>query len=187
MLIPENLPLKYIGGETRPGYDDTGYSDIFWFVDLDFDGQVELVTGNQFINYNWNYGFKSKGENYFNRFYRIVDGELVDATQEFIAKNEGLFKNRFFTYAIYVDKKRREIGLKASRGNFWRQEIYVYEDGNYRYDKSVCVEEDSYYDGRIVRIINVVSPQNDTLRRYEFTDAEFKYRLKNVEGFIENL
>ena len=115
---------------------------------------------------------------------------MVDATQEFIAKNEDLFKDRFFTYAIYVDKKRREIGLKAGRGNFWRQEIYVYEDGNYRYDKSVCVEEESYDDGRIVRIvriINVVSPQNDTLRRYEFTDAEYKYRLKNVEGFIENL
>lgn len=177
-LIPQNLQLKYTEGQTSPDYDD-----IFWFVDLDFDGQVELVTGNVFIHWP-NY----RGEDYFNRFYRIVDGELIDATQEFIAKNEDIFKNRVFRDAFYVDKKRQEIGLKAGRGNFWRQEIYVYEeDGNYRLDKSVCVEKDSYYDGRIVRIINVVSPQDDTLRRYEFMDAEFKYRLKNVEGFIENL
>lgn len=189
MLIPKNLPLKYIGGETRPGYDDTGYSDIFWFVDLDFDGQVELVTGNQFINYNWNYGFKSKGEDYFNRFYRIVDGELVDATKEFIAKNEDLFKDRFFTYAIYVDKKRREIGLNAGYVRSpSTQSVYSYEeDGTYRLDRLIRVEVDYYLDGRPVRTVNITTPNNDTLRRYKFTDAEFKYRLKNVEGFIENL
>ena len=166
-LIPAHLSLSY----HEKTYAD--YDDLFWFVDLDFDGQKELLTGVA--------EDAGRGGS-FMEIFRIVNGELINAKQEFIAKNR-LFDGYVERDRFSVDSLRREITYAGGTWAHWEHVIYTYEDdGTYRWDRSIGCD----YDGSI-REISIISPQKDTLRRYKFTHAEYEYRLENVEGFIENL
>jgi len=171
-LLPPKMSLTYKEGQTHSDGDD-----IFWFVDLDFDGQVELLSGGVFLNYP---GCK---DDYFRKIHRIVNGELVDATQEFIAKNR-LFIDEAYRYFLSVNSKRRAISIERGTWAYWERLIYTYEkDGTYRYDRSICVDGT----GGIWKI-NVISSQKDTLRHYEFSWEEFTpKREKMDDDFIYNL
>lgn len=58
------------------------YNTPFFFADLDFDGQKELITGNHV------HAGTQRGVGRYTDIYKIIDGEPHEATQEFLAKSK---------------------------------------------------------------------------------------------------
>ena len=146
--LTDGDPLENIT-EYTPHFTDTDgiitapYEDFF-FADLDFDGQEELIAGVL------PQGASQRGVGLFTDIYKIIDGDIVNYTEYFQA-NSDIF-NHIEQYFFTVNTNTKSIMLYSSGGAYnggW--DIYDYKDGDYVYRHYVSVEWDRE-DKDIIRV-----------------------------------
>ena len=134
----------------------------FFFADLDFDGEKELITGNH-VNAG-----TQRGVGRYTDIYKIIDGEPHEVTQEFLAKSK-IF-DEMDEYYFMVNPDRRELILYESNGasaSGWQ--VHKFIDGDYIYDRHV-----EYVELRTMNYdITVTTPQGDTIRTFTVDEATF--------------
>ena len=136
----------------------------FFFADLDFDGEKELITGN-YVNAG-----TQRDVGRYTDIYKIIDGEPHEVTQEFLAKSK-IF-DEMDEYFFMVNPDRKELIFYESDGAFasgWQ--VHKFIDGDYIYDRHV------EYVVRELKTMNyditVTTPQGDTIRTFTVDKATF--------------
>ena len=132
-----------------------GKADIF--VDLDFDGEDELVTGYT------KEADTPRGVGRYTRICKMVDGVPQDVTDYFTAKSP-LFEE-VDEYFFKINTERKEIIYYESDGIYasgWQ--VHKFENGEYIYDRYVKYvvrdQKAMQYD------VLVTTPQGDTIRSF---------------------
>lgn len=145
--------------------------ELFDFIDLDFDGEKELVTG-----LNPHHGERMSGS--FGLIYKIRDGVAVDVTDEFYAKSK-VFLHMDRSW-FCVDYTRREIQLHWGSGIQLGYSAYKFSDGSYTHDRNVRYD---YLDGKYQA--TVLTPQGDTVKEYIVEDyrAECEYLWDTLQKY----
>lgn len=149
-------------GVVKNGVISAPHNVPFFFADIDFDDEKELVT-----DYTAHAGTQ-RDVGRFTAIYKIIDGWPQDVTEAFTAKSE-IFNN-IDEYFFMVNTARKEILLYHDGGaiNFgW--EVYKFENGSYRYDRYVSCFNPR---GDSVRV-NILTPQRDTIKSFTVDKETF--------------
>lgn len=141
----------------------TAPNQPFFFADLDFDGQNELITDIS------PFGGSQRDVGAFTEIYKIEHGHLSNKT-EYFTKQSSIFQYMNQDY-FQINEAKREILLYNDGGaiNFgW--EVYKFDKGKYRYDRTIrCqLESSDKYQ------VTILSPQNDTLRKFFVSQRELE-------------
>lgn len=126
--VDKFFPSKKNGAITAP-------DDVLFFVDLDFDGVDELITGRS--------PFAGSQRNLpgFGSIYRLTGGKYIDATDVFTSRCEVF--NEIEPYCFIVDYRNKSI-IHCNDGGYmsggW--EVYEYHNGSYAYDRYVHFDRD---------------------------------------------
>ena len=161
---PVRLPYPRID---KQGIIEAPYNTPFFFADLDFDGQKELITGN------FTHAGTQRDVGRFTTIYKITDGQPQDVT-EMLEEKSDIF-NEMDEYYFMVNPARKELIYYHDGGaiNFgW--EVHKYENGEYRYDRYVSCEAKHNGDhyGELYEV-SILTPQRDTLKTFTVDEATF--------------
>lgn len=158
------------------GLQITAPSELFFFADLDFDGEDELITEiSPFIdpiNDIWR----------LSRIYKIVNGKPIDYT-EFFTKKCDVF-NHMDSYCFTINYQTKSFRFNYhDKWNKWDWDIYDYKNGNYLHRHYVSTEElanGEKYQVSIYPTIEDKESEQNLLKRFivsrdEFFDHHWEY------------
>ena len=126
------------GLDYQPHHSDkkgvvTAPYENFFFADLDFDGEDELITDVA------PYGASQRDVGLFTDIYKIIDGNAVNYTDYFQRKSD-IF-NHIEQYYFTVNTHTKSIMWYHDGGiNSFGWDVYDYLDGGYVYRHNVSVE-----------------------------------------------
>lgn len=148
----ERLELEYIDHNSGT-YDFIDGNALFYFMDLDFDGEKELLTG-----LNSYHGNREDGR--FGLIYKIRDGVPIDVTAEPWAKTD-IF-NHMDRDWFGADYKNKELHWHGGCAMEFGYTAYKFSHGNYSYDKLVSYEYIDFDKHRKT----VYSPHGEIIKQY---------------------
>ena len=138
--FPDKTDIEHIDTEYTPHQTDkngivTAPDEDFFFADLDFDGEDELITDVA------PYGASQRDVGLFTDIYKIIDGNAVNYTDYFQSKSD-IF-NHIEQYFFTVNTHTKSIMFYSDGGiNNWGWDMYDYRNGDYVYRHYVSIERD---------------------------------------------
>ena len=154
----------------KKGVVTAPYEDFF-FADLDFDGEDELITDVA------PYGASQRDVGLFTDIYKIIDGNAVNYTDYFQSKSD-IF-NHIEQYFFTVNTHTKSIMWYQDGGIFnFGWDIYDYRNGSYVYRHYVSVERDWQNENAIQVSIYPNSDDRENeqnlIKRFTTTQTEFE-------------
>lgn len=173
--FPAKTDIEHIDTEYTPHQTDkngivTAPDEDFFFADIDFDGTDELIADARGSMTS------QRGTGVFCKIYKIIEGNAIDSTEEFVSKFNrlGFIEQHFFT----VNTNIKSIMFYSDGGiNNWGWDMYDYRNGDYVYRHYVSLERDLQNDDSIQVSIYTnsddrVKDQN-LLKRFITTQEEY--------------
>jgi hypothetical protein len=138
--FPDKTDIEHIDTEYTPHHTDqmdivTAPYEDFFFADIDFDGTDELIADAR------GSVTSQRGVNVFRKIYKIIEGNAIDYTEEFVSKFDkfGCIEQYFFT----VNTNTKSIMFYSDGGiNNWGWDMYDYRNEDYVYRNYVSIERD---------------------------------------------
>lgn len=135
--------------------------NILYFVDVDFDGEDEIITGIR--------PFASSKRNCpaYRSIYKLINGRYVDVYDDFVDKCEVFSKMEPQYFSI--DCKEKAIYYGSTAGKDRHVEVYSFANGSYTYDGHI----ESYYN----RLVEFFDHKGNSIHRSSVSHYSTDYNL----------